>query len=152
MRRAVRPPLAVNPSFEYMTMYLTKLNQTLGMSSRGCQVMFYQRKFKTTHGVHRSGETTFEYLWREETEMKSEEPGGEPVRLRGSTSTDWIWFLVVETRNHHGMEWELEEEEGVWVLVEMTCSWSLERDGSEWIGLRGCWVTGRGKNSMTRVP
>jgi hypothetical protein len=34
--------------------------------------------------------------------------------------------------------WELEEEEGFEVLVEMAYSWSLERDGSEWIGLRGC--------------
>jgi hypothetical protein len=55
MRRAVRPPETVNPSFEFMTMYLTKLNQTLGISSRGCQVMFYKRIFKATHGVDRSG-------------------------------------------------------------------------------------------------
>jgi hypothetical protein len=61
-------------------MYLTKLNQTLGMSSRGCQVMFYQRIFKATHGVDRSGKTRFEYLWRDETEMKSKELGGEPVQ------------------------------------------------------------------------
>jgi hypothetical protein len=33
---------------------------------------------------------------------------------------------------------ELEEEERVGVLVEMADSWSLERDGSERIGLRGC--------------
>jgi hypothetical protein len=25
--------------------------------------------------------TRFEYLWRDETEMKSKEPGGEPVQL-----------------------------------------------------------------------
>jgi hypothetical protein len=33
--------------------------------------------------------------------------------------------------------WELEEEEGVEVLDEMDCSRSLERDGSEWIGIGG---------------
>jgi hypothetical protein len=32
----------------------------------------------------------------------------------------------------------LEEEEGVDVLVEMAYFQSLERDGSEWIELRGC--------------
>jgi hypothetical protein len=33
---------------------------------------------------------------------------------------------------------------------KMTCSWSLERDRSEWIGLRGCGVTGWGENRKTR--
>jgi hypothetical protein len=69
--------------------------------------------------------------------------------LRGVLSTDWIWFLGVETWNHHGRVWEFEKEEGFEVLVEMAYSWSLERDGSEWIGLRGCWVTGRAQNSKT---
>jgi hypothetical protein len=44
--------------------------------------MFYQRVFKTTHGVDRSGKKTrFEYLWKDKTEMKSKEPGEEPVQL-----------------------------------------------------------------------
>jgi hypothetical protein len=30
------------------------------------------------------------------------------------------------------------------------CFWSLERDRSEWIGLKGCRVMGKGKNSKTR--
>jgi hypothetical protein len=33
---------------------------------------------------------------------------------------------------------------------KMTCSWSLERDRSERIGLRGCRVTGWGENRKTR--
>jgi hypothetical protein len=58
--------------------------------------------------------------------------------LRGELSTDWIQFLGEETPNRHGRVCELEEEERVGVLVEMADSWSLERDGSERIGLRGC--------------
>jgi hypothetical protein len=36
-------------------MYLAKLIQTLGMSSKGRQEMFYQRYFKSTQVVDRSG-------------------------------------------------------------------------------------------------
>jgi hypothetical protein len=42
--------------------------------------MFYQWIFKTTQGVDRSDKKRFEYLWRDETEMKSKEPGGEQVQ------------------------------------------------------------------------
>jgi hypothetical protein len=34
----------------------------------------------------------------------------------------------------------------------MTCSWSLERDMSEWIGLRGCRVMGWGENRKSVAP
>jgi hypothetical protein len=43
--------------------------------------MFYQRILKSTHGVDRSGKTTFEYLWRDEIVVKFKELGGEPVQL-----------------------------------------------------------------------
>jgi hypothetical protein len=34
--------------------------------------------------------TRFEYLWRDETEKKSKEPGGNRFsRLRGVVATDW---------------------------------------------------------------
>jgi hypothetical protein len=35
---------------------------------------------------------------------------------------------------------------------KMTCSWSLERDRSEWIGLRGCRVMGWVKTEKPVVP
>jgi hypothetical protein len=35
---------------------------------------------------------------------------------------------------------------------KMACSWSLERDRSEWIGLRGCRVTGWGENRKSVAP
>jgi hypothetical protein len=47
---------------------------------------------------------------------------------------------------------ELEDEEGDEVLDEMDSSWSLERDGSEWIGIKGCRVTGWVKTKNSWYP
>jgi hypothetical protein len=46
----------------------------------------------------------------------------------------------------------LRRKKGWKLRSKMTCSWSLERDRSEWIGLRGCGVTGWGENRKSVDP
>jgi hypothetical protein len=44
-----------DPKFWVLTMCPMKLYVSIGMSSRGSQDMIYERKFKSLHGVKRSG-------------------------------------------------------------------------------------------------
>jgi hypothetical protein len=114
--------------------------------------MFYQRKFKATHGVDRSGKNNIWIPLEKWNEGEIQRTGWGTGSAALGESLDWIWFLGEETPNHHGRVWELQEEEGGRFQVERGYSWSLERGRSEWIGLRGCWVMGKGLNSEARIP
>jgi hypothetical protein len=68
-----------DPKSWVLTMCPTKLYGSIGMSSRGSQEMIYHRKFKSLHGVKRSGKMKIWIPLERRTWEKSKELEGELV-------------------------------------------------------------------------
>jgi hypothetical protein len=75
----VRPVQAIRPKSWVLTMCTTKSYGSICMYSMGSQMLFYQRKFKSLHGIKRSGNTEIWIPFERRTRGELQELGGESV-------------------------------------------------------------------------